>query len=319
MIRLFHRWPGLLALALVTLLSLTGAALSVFPAIERLSSPQAEAGLSVAELAGRIIAVHPGVEQIKRSPSGRIMASWTENGDSATAIIDPATGEGIAAAEPNAWQRWLTTFHRSLFLDDGGRLVMAAGALAMLTLSVTGIVMIARHAGGWRHWFSPAKGKLLARVHIDIARISVAGLILSSVTALWMTASTFGLVPDQPSPPAIPAEVSGQTGVPVASLQILKDTVVADLRELTFPVPDDSADVFTLKTIHGLGTIDQGTGAVLTWQNATVWERASATVTMLHTGVALRCSDCCSGCLPSAFQRWLSPGPSCGCRAAGPV
>ena len=44
MIRALHRWPGLLALALVTVLALSGAALSVFPAVERLAAPQAEAG-----------------------------------------------------------------------------------------------------------------------------------------------------------------------------------------------------------------------------------------------------------------------------------
>ena len=52
MIRALHRWPGLLALALVTILALSGAALSVFPAAERLAAPQAETGLTVAALAG---------------------------------------------------------------------------------------------------------------------------------------------------------------------------------------------------------------------------------------------------------------------------
>jgi len=70
MIRTLHRWPGLLALILVMALALSGAALSVFPAAERLSTPQAEAGLTVADLAGRILAAYPGVEQIRRAPSG---------------------------------------------------------------------------------------------------------------------------------------------------------------------------------------------------------------------------------------------------------
>ena len=74
MIRTLHRWPGLLALALVTILSLSGAALSVFPAVERITAPQVETGQTVATLADRIQAVYPGVEQIRRSPSGRITA-----------------------------------------------------------------------------------------------------------------------------------------------------------------------------------------------------------------------------------------------------
>ncbi len=101
MIRALHRWPGLLALALVTVLALSGAALSVFPAAERIAAPQAEADLTVAALADRIQAVYPGVEQIRRSPSGRITAYWFDQGAPGAAVIDPATGEGVASADPN--------------------------------------------------------------------------------------------------------------------------------------------------------------------------------------------------------------------------
>ena len=138
MIRALHRWPGLLALALVTILALSGAALSVFPAAERLAAPQAEAGLTVAALADRIQAVYPGVEQIRRSPSGRITAYWFDQGAPGAAVIDPVTGEGVASADPNQAERWLTNLHRSLFLGDGGRIAMAAGAAAMLILSLSG-------------------------------------------------------------------------------------------------------------------------------------------------------------------------------------
>ena len=73
MIRVVHRWPGLVAGLLVLVLSLSGALLSIFPVVERLSSVQ-PAALSTAELVERIQAVHPGVEQIRRKPSGRITA-----------------------------------------------------------------------------------------------------------------------------------------------------------------------------------------------------------------------------------------------------
>ena len=80
MIRALHRWPGLLALVLVTVLALSGAALSVFPATERLSAPQAVAGQSVGDLAARVATLHPGLEEIRRAPSGRITA-WPASGE----------------------------------------------------------------------------------------------------------------------------------------------------------------------------------------------------------------------------------------------
>jgi len=284
MIRVLHRWPGLLAALLLIVLSLSGAALSIFPSVERLSAPQAETTLSVADLAERIQAVYPEVEQIRRAPSGKITAYWFQDGAPQAAVIDPASGRAVASADPNQLERWLTNLHRSLFLDDGGRLVMAGGAAAVLVLALSGIVLIARRVGGWRRWFAPMRGPLSGRLHVETARVAVAGLLLSSATALWMTASTFDLLPDGSARLAIPAEVSGQTGAAVSTMDVLKRTPVAELRGLTFPAPGDALDVFTLKADRGTGYLDQGTGALLAWSDLTGWQYATETIYMLHTG-----------------------------------
>jgi sulfite reductase (NADPH) flavoprotein alpha-component len=283
MIRALHRWPGLSALALVTVLALSGAALSVFPTTDRLAAPQAEAGLTVAVLAERVQAVYPGVEQIRRAPSGQITAYWFEDGSPGAAMIDPATG-GVASADPDQVERWLTNLHRSLFLGDAGRIAMAAGAAAMMVLALSGVALVARRAGGWRHWFAPLRRPLAGRLHVEIARIAVLGLLLSSATALWMTASTFDLLPDGGPRRAIPTTVSGETGVAVAGIDLLVVTPVAELRELSFPYPGDASDVFALKTDGGSGYLDQGTGAMLAWTDLTGWQRVSETIYMLHTG-----------------------------------
>ena len=284
MLRALHRWPGLLALALVTLLAVSGAALSVFPAAERIAAPQAEAAMSVADLAARIQSAHPGVEQIRRAPSGRITAYWFDGGTPGSAVIDPPTGASLASADPNPFQRWLTNLHRSLFLDDAGRIVMAVGAAAMLVLAISGFALVARRAGGWRRWLAPLRGPLAGRVHVELARAAVLGLLLSSATALWMTASTFGLLPDEGAPAEPPAAVSGATNAPLAAMPLLAATPVSSLRELSFPYPGDATDVFTLKTEDGAGYIDQGTGATLGWAGLSGWERVLETVYMLHTG-----------------------------------
>ena len=283
MIRRLHRWLGLTALALLTLLALSGAALSVFPAAEKLASPQANPAASVAEVAARVKAAIPGVEQIRRSPSGRITAYWFDKGTPGSAVVDPATGQAAGSADPNQVERFLTNLHRSLFLDDTGRLVSAAGAAAMLVLSITGILLVARRAGGWRRWLSPLRGTRTGRIHVELARGAVLGLLLSSATALWTTASTFGLLPDQPASMEQPV-ASGASGAPLASMPLLAATSIDDLRELTFPYPDDPADVFTLKTKRGTGYVDQGTGGTLGWTDLGAWQRATETVYMLHTG-----------------------------------
>ena len=283
MIRIIHRWPGLLALALLTILAISGAVLSVFPAAERLTAPQVEAELTVADLAARIQTAYPGVEQIRRAPSGRITAYWFEGGTPGAAVIDPATGQGVASADPNPFQRWLTNLHRSLFLGDGGRIAMAAGAAAMLVLALSGAVLVVRRAGGWWRWFTPLRGPLPGRLHVEIARVAIVGLLLSSLTALWMTTSTFGFLPDGGTALTY-AEPSGKTGMKPGAIDLLGQTPAMELRELSFPYPGDATDVFTFKTDSGTGYIDQGTGALLGWADLTGGERASETIVMLHTG-----------------------------------
>ena len=284
MIRLLHRWPGILAALLLLVLGLSGAALSVFPAAERLSAPQAAPTLSVAGLAERTQAAYPAVEQIRRAPSGRITAYWFEGGAPRAAVIDPATGLAIANGDANQTERWLTNLHRSLFLGDGGRIAVAAGAAAMLVLSLSGIALVARRAGGWRRWFAPLRGAAAGRVHVEIARVAVLGLLLSSLTGLWMTASTFDLLPDDGAAFAAPSETSGRTGAALAGMELLAGTPVAELRSLTFPDDGDATDLFTLKTDRGTGYIDQGTGALLSWSELTGWQEVSETIYMLHTG-----------------------------------
>lgn len=78
----------------------------------------------------------------------------------------------------------MTNLHRSLFLGDAGRIAMAIGAVAMLILSVSGAMLVARRMGGWRRWFAPLRGPASSRSHTGIARVAVAGLVLSSATSV---------------------------------------------------------------------------------------------------------------------------------------
>lgn len=284
MIRPLHRWPGLFALLFLMVLALSGAALSVFPAAERLSAPAAVAGQTVADLAAQVAARHPGLEEIRRAPSGTITAWWFDGGTPGSAVIDPATGEDVGLADPNPVERWLTSLHRSLFLDDSGRLIMAAGAAALLVLSFSGAVLVARRTGGWSRWFVRLRGPLAGRLHAEVARVAVLGLTLSAATALWMTASTFDLLPDAAPRPTDPAAVSGLTGLPLHQMAALREVPVDALRKLSFPLADDPQDVFTLSTHAGIGLVDQGTGQMISWADPTAWQQVSETIYMLHTG-----------------------------------
>jgi len=285
MLRALHKIPGLIAALLIVVITLSGAVLSVLPALEVAQAPaQSERDMTVATLAERVAIAFPGVEQIRRVPSGRIIAFYFDGGQPGAVVIDSATGQGVANYEPSAFQRWMTNLHRSLFLDDGGRLIVAAGATALLILSLSGLTLTARRVGGWTRMFARLRGPLMGRLHVEVARLTVVGLLLSSITALFMAASTFGLIPAGSGPPDFPTKVSGETGAVPDSMSLLRGTPVTALRELTFPYPGDPTDVFALKTARGAGYLDQGTGVTLAWVDHDLWQRLTETIYMLHTG-----------------------------------
>lgn len=283
MMRWIHSWLGLGIAVLLCVTALSGAALSFFPAQEAARAPSPEPRLTVAALAARVQANHPGIEQIQRAPSGKITAWWFEGEQPGSATIDPTTGLDIATTH-NPVQRWLTTLHRSLFLDDAGRIATALGALAMLVLSVSGTILVVRRCGGWKAWFAQVQGPTAGRLHTQIGRVVVLGLLLSCSTGLWMAAETFDLLPVEPAGLDAAAQGSGLPPQSLDSLEALQAIPVTQLRKLSFPAPTDAQDVLTVTTEQGMGYVDPGTGAVLRWQNLGWEQQISDTIAMLHTG-----------------------------------
>ncbi|HQQ71501.1 MAG TPA: PepSY-associated TM helix domain-containing protein, partial [Alicycliphilus sp.] len=144
-----HRWVGLIAGTLALVLGLTGAALSLDPLRNAWQAAPAAPNLSVATLAQRVQGQVPGLEEIRRLPSGMVLA-FAFDGDQPRAWrIDPASGAPLGAYEPSALPRWVKNLHRSWLAGDAGRLASAALALAVLIMSVSGLVLLARRLGGW--------------------------------------------------------------------------------------------------------------------------------------------------------------------------
>ncbi len=285
MIRALHKYTGLLASILLLVLALSGVALSVIPAWDKLQTPAlSESGLSVGELAARIATHYPGVEQIKRAPSGKITAYFYADNEPGAVVVDPATGQGVSDYSFSPVVRWIKDLHRSLLLGDGGRLTMAAAAAALFLLSASGVSLIARRMGGWRKALAPARGPFASRMHVDAGRLSIPGLILTSLTALYMALGSFELLPQDTPQPVFPAAVSGETGLPTSEMLALGEVPVSQLRSLTFPYVGDATDVFTLSTNSGKGYIDQGTGEMLAWDSAGIWQKIYEFIYLLHTG-----------------------------------
>jgi len=232
MLRQLHSLPGLIAALFVIALTVTGAILSLDPALERAGATVPPTGqISVAELAGRVAEHYPGAEQIERTPSGTLIVYYAQDGQVGADRVDPRTGQAIAAYEPSSFSRWVKNLHRSLLLDTPGRAVAGITALAMMVLAVSGALLLAARLGGWRQLLRPVRGTLSQRLHIELGRAAILGLLLSGLTGTYLSATTFGLASEgMEAEPEFPLEVNGGPPAAIDTLSALKTTDLNDLR-----------------------------------------------------------------------------------------
>lgn len=287
MLRTLHSIPALIASLLLVLAALTGSVLSVFPAFERAGAAGAS-GVDVATLVGRVSARLPGVETLVRQPSGTIVAYHTIGSEQHASVIDPASGEAVAAYRPSATQRWLKNLHRKLLLDDPGRVATGVAAAFMLFIVLSGLTLLARRMGGWKQLLGRVRGNTLQRLHSESARPALAGLTLSAATGLVMSLATFGLIPEGGDAGSfLDMHPSGAARMALTQMPVLQSVDVSRLVQLKLASPDDPSDVIELETADGAGVVDPATGAWLSYRALDGWQRLHATVRMLHTGEGL--------------------------------
>lgn len=283
--RQIHRWLGLVAGTVALVLGLTGAVLSLDPVLSSWQARPTPGSLSVAQLAGQIAASVPGAEEMRRLPSGEIVVYGFDNGQARASRVDPQSGQVLGEYQPSAVMRWFRNLHRSFLLGDGGRIAAALVALAMGLLAITGGVLLARRLGGWRKLLGRVRGTLVQRLHVVTGRVVLAVLLLSSVTALTMSAATFGWVAlDADAEPDLAPSTAATADLPAAQLPLLRELPVRELQKLNFPAADDPADTWQVTMTRGQGWIDRHSGQTLAWHDASTAQRLNDWAVLLHTG-----------------------------------
>ncbi|MBU1306076.1 MAG: PepSY domain-containing protein [Alphaproteobacteria bacterium] len=287
MLRRLHSLPGLIAGLIVAFMAMTGVVLSLQPMLDHATTPQA-GSMDVAELAQTVANQLPGVTRITHAASGAITAYYDAGQGALAAKIDPASGTVLGEMVPSPFFAFFTELHRSLFLDMNGRLASGLSALAIVVLAASGMILLANRLGGWRKLFTTAKGTLSQRLHVELARLAVLGLLVSGMTGVVMSLNSFGLLGDTGGTlSAFPTTVDGGAPASVGTLSALQALPLSDLREITFPYAGDATDVFTLITSAGQGYVDQATGAWLSFTPNGIGQSIYETIYMLHTGQGL--------------------------------
>lgn len=283
MLRRLHGLAGLVLAIPLIVVAVSGTVLSLEPVGNHLTYPTITRGVSVASLAEAVVAQHPGADTIKLRDDGAVTVSYDDGVARGVAVVDPATGADLGPYQPSQAMQWVIDLHRALLAGDSGRIVAAMLAAMMTALSVTGLMLLARRLGGTAKLLRPIKGSAAERWHSELGRLALVGLMLSSLSGLWMSASTFGLIPSTADTVAV-VTASGGPLAPLMKIPALAAVDVADLKQLTLAPADDTTTPIDLVTTAGETQIDGATGAVLADNPASILDRVGAMLRTLHTG-----------------------------------
>ena len=280
-----HRWLGLTMGTLAMVLGITGAILAFDPVQQAWQAPAAPGNLPVATLVERVARTVPGAEEIRHLPSGAIVVFGFVGDQAQAHYVDPFDGRVLGAWQPSALPRWVKNLHRSLLLGDAGRWGAAGIALAMGLICLSALVLLLRRMGGWRQLAGRVRGSLAQRIHVLTGRVVLVLLLLTSLTALTMSASTLGLVElDAAIEPDVVSVAAGQPALSGAQLPLLQSLAVRDLRKLNFPDATDPEDTWKVATGQGEVWIDRYSGQTLASQDMTFAQSLYDWALVLHTG-----------------------------------
>ncbi|OUR66790.1 hypothetical protein A9Q77_10920, partial [Marinomonas sp. 42_23_T18] len=286
MSRLIHTWLALPAALFIILVALSGLVLSFEPIKETMAGASVETGqMSVASLAAKVEQTYQGIEQIKRTNNGLFVVSYASDQGYGEDQINPLSGVKIQAYEKSALYSWMQRFHRSFFMGDNGRMLVAIVAFSLLVLSISGLCLMVRRLGGLKHFFKLAKGSLSQKLHTELSRVALVGILASTLTALYLSAMTFSLIPEVSAPELdYPQRIQQLASAPVASLQALQDVDASQLVLLEFPYAGDLESVYSVETLSGAGYVDPTSGHWLDFQVNSSFYQINQFIRALHTG-----------------------------------
>ncbi|MEJ0035832.1 MAG: PepSY-associated TM helix domain-containing protein [Gammaproteobacteria bacterium] len=196
-----HLWLGIALGLYLCVISLTGAALLFRIDLQRLENPRLltasspDITLDIAEVAGRIAVEYPRGEivGVDAPTTARpvYLAYVTDHEGFHTVLADPSTGAVLGELPDHSFVASLQNLHFNLLGGEVGERVNGAGALCLILLAITGLVIWWPGRKRWRRalkvrW-SGNRERRLWELHGATGMWAVVLILLWAVTALSFT------------------------------------------------------------------------------------------------------------------------------------
>ncbi len=285
-----------LALAIISsifliILSLTGVILSVNAIYEKTPDLQVDnfETVNLAQVIPTLQEIYPEIISISVDHRGFVSIDAIDaDGESIKGYIDVNSGEKIAPiVQQSAFIQWTTALHRSLFLKETGRTIVALVSFLLILISISGIALILKRQKGIRHFFAKIQNDFFAQYfHVVTGRWMLIPILLIAFTGTCLFLLRLASFQGENQEVNIPIEETEDEQIlATKDFPIFQKTLLKDVEQIDFPfIPDDPDEFFIIKLKDQSISVNQISGAITEqtlFPKQKGWERWNLD---MHTG-----------------------------------
>lgn len=281
--RSIHSIIGLVSAILLMVIAISGGILSTKVVLDS-TSPfiQDVDDLSLADGLKVLIGKYQEVEKLAQKPNGSFILTHRVGAKAFKVYVDIETGERLDKLRQSEFYAWMRGLHRSLLLERIGRAIVGISAFIMSLLCVSGTFLVIRRQGGLIGFFTKVRGHWSEKLHTIFGRLALIPLIIIGVTGVYMSLVTFHFISSGEGA-QFPETLEELEPVAAFDLKALQDIQLSDIQEISFPIPGDWFDVYTVKLETGYIFVDQFTGEIVTQPEFGLSQKIYDWIVFLHT------------------------------------
>ncbi len=205
-----------------------------------------------------------------------------KDGNDVNAYIDPKTGKVLGTpAKKSEFIKWITGFHRSLFLHETGRFFVGVISFCLLLISISGFVLVLKRQRGIRNFFSKVIKEYFAQYyHVVLGRLALIPILIIALTGTYLSLERFNFFMGEEKAKPVKTELSAEA----EKTSVFKTTFLSDVKKIEFPFTDDPEEYYIIELKDREIEVNQVDGTLLSEKRSPFTVQLSALSLDLHTG-----------------------------------
>lgn len=288
--RYAHLMLAVFSSVFIALIAITGSILAIDAINEKIPSYKVENfnEVTLGESIPALKKIYPEITEITVDYNGFVtLQAMDADYNDVTAYINPVNGKILGKPEKKTpFIQWVTSFHRSLFLHETGRIIVGVTAFLLFLIALSGTILIIKRQQSLRRFFGKiSKDSFSQYYHVQLGRLFLIPILLIALTGTYLSLERFHFFGEQKIVHNTKVAEKGTTvQQDLSKTGLFKSIALADVQKIEFPFTDDADEYYTLKLTDREIIVNQFTGEKVSeviFKKSTVYAQLSL---LLHTG-----------------------------------